>query len=172
MPANRYYFLDRWFIPHPIDLVWSHILHAEHYPEWWGEVYTAIKPLNDLQPDQIGARADVYARGRLPYRLHFVTEVTEVEAPYRLGLSAQGDLTGTGLWRLEPQDAGTPFSFEWIVRADKPILRLFSPLLKPLFAWNHRWCMVRGEAALKRLLAQPANVAGYNQSGHQQPRSA
>src|SRR6266508_2483014 len=102
MSTNQYYFLDRWLIPHPIEAVWPHILQADRYPEWWGEVYTAITALNDLKPDKIGARADVKAHGWLPYKIHFVSEITEVEAPYRLGLSAQGDLTGRGLWTLTP----------------------------------------------------------------------
>ena len=33
------------------------------------------------------------------------------------------------------------------------VIRLLSPTLKPVFAWNHRWTMDKGEAALKRLLA-------------------
>lgn len=154
MAANQYYFLDKWFIPHPIEQVWPHIVHAEHYPVWWGEVYDQITPRNNLAPDQIGACADVWAHGRLPYRIHFVSEITYVEAPYKLGLKAAGDLTGTGLWTLQPTAGGTAVAFEWIVSADKPILRLFSPILKPLFAWNHRWTMQKGEAALQRLMAK------------------
>jgi hypothetical protein len=154
MATNQYYFLDKWFIAHPIDQVWQHILHAEHYPTWWGEVYDQITPLNNLAPDQIGARADVRAHGRLPYHIHFVSEITRVEAPYKLGLKAEGDLTGTGLWTLQSTPTGTAVSFEWIVSADKPILCLFSPLLKPIFAWNHRWTMQKGEAALQRLMAR------------------
>jgi len=78
--------------------------------------------------------------------------ITEVERPRRLGLDAQGDLTGSGLWTLTPSRDGTEVVFEWRVRAHKPIPRLFSPVLKPLFAWNHHWTMARGEAALKRRL--------------------
>ncbi len=153
MAINQYYFLDKWVIPHSIDKVWPHILHAERYPAWWGEVYERIQPLDSLRPDQIGAKADVRAHGRLPYHLHFVTEVTQVEAPYKLGIKAAGDLTGTGLWTLAPTPNGANVSFEWIVEADKLLIRLFSPLIKPIFEWNHRWCMRKGEAALKRLLA-------------------
>jgi len=160
MSANQYYFLDKWFIPHPIAQVWPYIVHAERYPVWWGEVYERITPLNHLEPDQLGARADVYAHGRLPYKIHFVSEITRVEPPYQLGLAAQGDLNGTGLWMLQPAEGGTAVSFEWIVQADKPILRIFSPLLKPMFAWNHRWCMVKGEAALIRLLANAVHEPG------------
>ena len=67
-----------------------------------------------------------------------------MEAPHKLGLKAEGDLTGTGLWTLAESDSGTAVSFEWIVRADKPIVSLFSPILKPIFAWNHRWSMQKG----------------------------
>jgi uncharacterized protein YndB with AHSA1/START domain len=159
MAANYYTFLDQWSIPHPIERVWAAIVHAEAYPAWWGEVYLRITPLNELLPDQVGARADVLAHGWLPYQIHFVSEITQVEPPYRLALNAQGDLTGTGLWTLQPTAAGTAVSFAWKVQADKPILRLFSPVIKPLFAWNHRWCMVKGEAALKRLLAEQSPAA-------------
>ena len=34
MTANEYYFLDQWFIPHPIDQVWPYILNAPTYPNW------------------------------------------------------------------------------------------------------------------------------------------
>lgn len=153
MATNEYYFLDEWFIPHPIDQVWPYIADNLAYPQWWGEVYDRITPLNDLPPDSVGAKAEVQAHGRLPYRIHFVAEITQVEAPHRLGLKAEGDLTGSGLWTLKPVEGGTAVSFEWIVRADKPVIRLFSPILKPIFAWNHRWTMKKGEAALKRLMA-------------------
>jgi uncharacterized protein YndB with AHSA1/START domain len=154
MAANSYTFLDQWFIPHPIERVWEAIVHAEAYPTWWGEVYRRITPLNERQADQVGARAEVLAHGWLPYQLHFVSEITRVEPPYRLGLSTQGDLTGVCLWTLQSTVKGTAVSFAWNAQADKPLLRFFSPVLKPLFAWNHRWCMVKGEAALKRLLAE------------------
>jgi hypothetical protein len=38
------------------------------------------------------------------------------------------------------------------VRADKPILRYGSFILKPIFAANHRWAMARGEESLAREL--------------------
>jgi hypothetical protein len=94
----------------------------------------------------------VLAHGRLLYRIRFIAEVTEVDPPSRLALRAEGDLTGNGVWTLEQREGETAVSFEWRVRADKPVIRLFSPVVKPLFAWNHRWTMTRGEAALLRSL--------------------
>lgn len=159
MNVNDYTFLDRWFIPHPIDEVWPHIVTGEAYPLWWGTVYDAVEPLNDIPGDQEGAQADVRAHGRLPYRIHFVSEITEVEPPYRLGLKAEGDLTGTGLWQLREKGAGTAVTFEWRIRVDKPLLRLLSPLFKPILAWNHRWTMQQGERALIRLLSKQTKPA-------------
>jgi uncharacterized protein YndB with AHSA1/START domain len=154
MATNQYYFLDKWFIPYPIEKVWPHIVRAEAYLQWWGEVYDHVIPFNDAPLNQIGAKADVLAHGRLPYRIHFVSEITQVEPPHKLGLKAEGDLAGTGLWTLQAVEAGTAVSFEWIVQADKTIIKLFSPIVKPIFEWNHRWTMKKGEAALKRLLAE------------------
>ena len=153
MAANDFVFVDRWFFPHPIDRVWPYIMNAPDYPTWWGEVYDRVTPLNDLPPDRVGSRSEVVAHGKLPYRLRFVAEVVEVAPPRALRLTAEGDLTGSGAWSLEKRDSGTAVTFEWRVRADKALVRLFAPLVKPLFEWNHRWTMQKGEAALRRLLA-------------------
>ena len=70
MPAtNDYRFLDRWHIPHAPEEVWPYIVDAPAYPRWWGEVYRSVTPLNDLPPNQVGARMEVVAHGRLPYTI-------------------------------------------------------------------------------------------------------
>jgi len=47
-------------------------------------------------------------------------------------------------------------TYDWRIRAEKPLLRWLSPLLKPLFAANHRWAMAQGERSLARELARRA----------------
>ena len=42
----------------------------------------------------------------------------------------------------------------WQVTVLRPILRRLSPLLRPIFAWNHRWTTPRGEAGLREFLAE------------------
>ncbi|MGE3913248.1 MAG: polyketide cyclase, partial [Chloroflexota bacterium] len=44
--------------------------------------------------------------------------------------------------------------YDWQIRADKPLLKWFSPILKPIFSANHRWAMARGEESLVRELAR------------------
>ncbi|MDA0256552.1 MAG: hypothetical protein O3C25_02265 [Chloroflexi bacterium] len=47
-------------------------------------------------------------------------------------------------------------SYDWRVRAEKLLLRRLSWLLRPLFAWNHRWAMAQGERSLRRELERRA----------------
>ncbi|RUU49640.1 hypothetical protein EOD07_33970, partial [Mesorhizobium sp. M2C.T.Ca.TU.002.02.1.1] len=58
-------------------------------------------------------------------------------------------------WRAElsPAGAGTHVDLVWQVTVERPILKFLAPLLKPAFAWNHRWTTPRGEAGLRRYLA-------------------
>jgi hypothetical protein len=45
-------------------------------------------------------------------------------------------------------------TYDWRVKAEKPLLRYISFLLKPVFAANHRWAMRQGEQSLQRELAR------------------
>ena len=61
-----------------------------------------------------------------------------------------GDLRGHGKWTLtEPEDGGTHVRFDWQVFADKPLLRVLTPLLRPAFRWNHAWAIARAREGLE-----------------------
>ena len=45
-------------------------------------------------------------------------------------------------------------TYDWRIRAEKPLLQTLSPLLRPLFEANHRWAMAQGEASLTLELAR------------------
>lgn len=159
---NDYYFLNVWNLPVPVEKVWPYIINGGDYPRWWGEVYRNVTIINNQPAGQVGAKAAVVARGRLPYTLQFQSEILRAVPNKLLSLKATGDLTGMGTWRLTPVSTGMQLTFEWIVRADKPILRLLAPLFKPLLEENHRWTMRVGEAALQRELCRPQAVQTAN----------
>jgi hypothetical protein len=50
-------------------------------------------------------------------------------------------------------------SYDWRIRADKPLLRWLSFLLKPVFRWNHHWAMARGEESLRAELVRRRSAA-------------
>jgi hypothetical protein len=54
-----------------------------------------------------------------------------------------GDLTGKGVWTLTPRDGRVHIRFDWRVIADRPLLRYLTPVLRPLFRWNHNWSIKR-----------------------------
>ncbi len=77
----------------------------------------------------------------------------EADAPSRLVSRIGGDFEGEGIWTLSEADGGTRAVLTWSVDVRKPVVRRLTPLLRPLFAWNHRWAMQRGQAAIARLFA-------------------
>ena len=89
--------------------------------------------------------------------------VTESNSPYGFSLEAGGDFVGYGVWTLTQDGEQAVVVYDWRIRAEKPLLKLFTPLLRPLFAWNHRWAMAEGERCLKaesdrRFVRQHASV--------------
>jgi len=81
-------------------------------------------------------------------------------APDRLvAVRTTGDFDGRWRAELSPSASGTRANLTWEVTVERPILRLLAPLLRPAFAWNHRWTTPRGEAGLKAFLAQRRRLA-------------
>ena len=156
MPSNAYRFVERWTIPGVSpQQVYEVISDARLLPQWWTGVYLTVEPFDgEWTAPRVGGRVRAVARGFLPYRLHFVLESIVLEPARIVEVRVRGDLDGT--WRavLSADGAGTRVDIVEEVLAEKPLLRVFSPLLKPLFAWNHYWTTPRGEAGLRAYLAQ------------------
>ena len=51
-----------------------------------------------------------------------------------------------------PEGKGTLVTLDWNPKVEKPIVKLLSPVLKPVFEWNHHWAMNRGEKQLAEYL--------------------
>ena len=117
------------------------------------------RPALPGRADKLHDRVELLTKGWLPYKLRWTAEVTRLVPPERIEISASGDFDGRGIWQLEAAGDLTRITFDWRVRADKPLQRLFSFVLKPLFKWNHHWAMLTGlprlrEEASRRLAVQ------------------
>ena len=88
-------------------------------------------------------------QGPLPYHLHTRTRTTHAERPHTLQGETDGDLRGTGLWTLTRTRTGTHVRFDWRVHADRPLLRLLTPFLRPALRWNHDWAIARAIEGLE-----------------------
>ena len=78
--------------------------------------------------------------------------VTETRYPAGFTIEATGDFLGRGIWTFEQDGDWVNAAFDWRLRAEKPLLRYLSFLLKPLFRANHRWAMARGREGLQKEL--------------------
>jgi len=155
MASNAFRFDEAWEIPEaPPQDVWDVLADATLLPLWWGDVYKKVETLTAFDRPTVGARARARARGFLPYELNFILEAVELDPGKVVAVKTSGDFDGH--WRavLTPASQGTHVALTWQVIVERPILRLLSPLLRPAFAWNHRWTTPRGEAGLRRYLAE------------------
>ena len=96
----------------------------------------------------------LHTKGWLPYTLEWEFEVVESRYPYGFVLIADGDFDGRGEWTFRQDGPDVAIAYDWRLRAEKPLLRQLSFLMKPLFEANHRWAMAQGEESLKLELAR------------------
>jgi hypothetical protein len=74
--------------------------------------------------------------------------------PFDFSIEAFGDFVGKGIWSFEQRGADVRIVYDWRIRADKPLLRYLSFLLKPVFSMNHHWAMKQRENSLKKELSR------------------
>jgi hypothetical protein len=140
--VNEYAFLTHWRLRATVEEVTDILEDAEGLARWWPSVYLEV----NKKPDGI---VDLFTKGWLPYTLRWSFRVTENRRPNGFSLEAWGDLVGRGVWTFTQDGEYALVDYDWRVRADKPLLRYGSFIFKPLFAFNHRWAMARGEESLK-----------------------
>jgi hypothetical protein len=160
MASNVYHFEDHWLVPFPVESVWEVLSRAEEYPVWWRGVYLSARTL-DGDP-RLGTRhpVAVVARGWLPYKLRFTIETLTLKKPELIEFKASGDfVTDASRWLLKPQGQETLVTLEWNPLVQKPVVKFLSPVLKPLFRWNHNWTMRRGERQISEYLLEKTRKA-------------
>jgi hypothetical protein len=151
MAAAEFALLTVWRLPARIDAVWTELEAPEHWPDWWRYVKRVVE-LKRGDASGLGAIRRFTWSSRLPYTLSFDVRVTKVEKPHLLEGRAQGELDGTGTWRLAEAGGVTTVRYDWRVRATKAWMRLAAPLARPVFAWNHHGVMQAGGEGLARRL--------------------
>ncbi len=158
MSANDYHFVSRWRMEATVEEVSDVLGDAESLARWWPSVYLAVREVEPGASDGVGRVVELHTKGWLPYTLHWFFRVTESLRPYGFALEAWGDFEGTGVWTFEQDGHFVNITYDWRIRAEKPLLRNLSFLLKPIFSANHRWAMARGEESLRAELGRRAGA--------------
>jgi uncharacterized protein YndB with AHSA1/START domain/quercetin dioxygenase-like cupin family protein len=159
-PMAPYLFVDEWDVAAPPEAVFDALADARTYPRWWRPVYLDV---DSATPVEVGAEARQHFKGRLPYHLHTRSVIAELDPPHKVTAVVDGDLRGRGTWTLTSTADGTHVRFDWQVHADRKLLRVFTPVLRPMFRWNHNWAIARAIDGLEPY-AQRAATARLAQS--------
>jgi hypothetical protein len=131
--------------------------------------------VRELEPGDpvtgVGRVIGLYTKGWLPYTLRWTFRITESRGDAGFALVADGDFVGTGVWTLEQHGEMVDVQYDWRIRADKPLLRYGTLLLRPIFGANHRWAMARGEESIKlELLRRRAKTEAERRAVPAPPR--
>ncbi len=163
MPSADYRFVTRWRVPGTPQLIYDMLSDTEDVARWWPALYHRVTVTDPGVPHGPGKTVDVESKGFLPYTLKWSFRVTEVDEPNGYALEAWGELIGTGRWTFRADGEWTDVTYDWNVRAAKPLLRYLSPILRPFFSANHNYVMRQGEKGLRAELAKKAFSAGLTE---------
>jgi uncharacterized protein YndB with AHSA1/START domain len=159
--APEYAFVTHWRVRASAQEVFDILADPFGLARWWPDVYLQVKELEPADP-KTGSRPliGLHTKGWLPYTLRWNFRVVESTPPTGFKLVAHGDFEGTGVWTIQPSPQGererdfVDVTYDWRIKAEKPLLRYGTFIFRPFFAANHRWAMARGEESLKRELVR------------------
>ena len=154
MAFHDYHFFSQWDVQGSAEDVYDLLSDPSSYARWWKEAHYSVKILSHGDDRGVGRTADLEMKGKLPYSLNWRLTCTEAGRPNRFTVVSTGDFVGRGIWTVLEEKGTVHATFDWKIRAEKPLLKYLSFLLKPIFARNHDWVMERGEAGLRCELAE------------------
>jgi quercetin dioxygenase-like cupin family protein/uncharacterized protein YndB with AHSA1/START domain len=147
-----YIFVDEWDVAAPPEAVFDAISDARTYPVWWTPVYIDVE---SEEAPRLGGESRQHFKGRFPYHLRTRSVITELDRPRTVTADVDGDLRGRGTWTLTPTERGVHVRFDWQVHADRTLLRVLTPVLRPALRWNHNWAIARAMEGLEPYAQRP-----------------
>jgi len=148
---TQFSLLSCWHLDAPVERVWDALIAVDDWPRWWRYVQ-AVVTLAEGDRQGLGSLRRYTWSSRLPYRLSFDMRTTALKRPERMEGVAAGDLKGTGRWALRALGNASCVRYEWTVSVEKRWMTLLSPLLAPLYEWNHNQVMNEGGRCIPRHL--------------------
>ena len=152
--SNEYQFVSHWRVEWTCGEVADILGDPLELTRWWPSVYLDVGEIRAADSNGLGRRVRLLTKGWLPYTLSWEFEVVESCYPSGFTIVARGDFDGVGVWTFTQSGPWVDIIYDWRIRAEKPILRTLSFLLKPVFSANHNWAMARGEESLVLELAR------------------
>jgi hypothetical protein len=139
---------DRTFhLAAPVDAVWQALGDVARYPRWLPWLRRIDGELAE------GALVRAVIQAPLPYRLHLLLRVREIEPRTRLDVDVGGDLVGPGRLTLHPDGSRRcDARLAWEVEARERLLRQAGRFGRPLVLWAHDRVVESGFDRFRRLV--------------------
>ena len=147
--SNAYHFVTHWRVEGTCGEVADVLGDPLALPRWWPSVYLSVSEIRPPDARGLGRRVSLLTKGWLPYTIAWEFEVVESRYPSGFVIAASGDFDGRGEWTFVQDGPDVNITYDWRLRAEKPLLRDLSFLLRPLFEANHRWAMSQGQTSLQ-----------------------
>jgi hypothetical protein len=147
--SNDYHFVTTWRVQATSGEVADVLRDPLDLVRWWPAVYLSAEEIEPPDDRGLHQRVRLHTKGWLPYTLWWDLVVTSSRYPEHFAIEASGDFVGRGVWTITQDGAYVNAMYEWTVRAEKPLVRMLSPVVRPLLEANHRWAMRQGEESLK-----------------------
>jgi Polyketide cyclase / dehydrase and lipid transport len=148
--SNAYHFVTRWRVKATLAEVNAVLGDPTSLTRWWPSVYLDVRLLKPGDPvTGVGREIDLFTKGWLPYTLRWRFVVEEISAPHGFALTAHGDFVGRGVWQFAQDADHVNIVYDWRIVAEKPLLKLLSPVMKPVLSANHHWAMRMGLTSLE-----------------------
>jgi hypothetical protein len=143
---NEYRFRNVWSLEVAAARLFGALVDLASYPAWWPDIRSVSRVDDDT--------AELTCRAVLPYDLVFrLHRAVQDERAGRLRVDMTGDLEGyvQGIV-AEHEPAVTQLEISQRVVVNKKLLRLLTPIARPLFRANHAAMMRRGHRGLRAYL--------------------
>lgn len=147
----NYSFLTIWKFDAPLEKVYQVICDADKYHLWW-RGQSPVETIRKGSGLGVGAVKRFRTRSILPYSLVYDGTVLDVQPLKRIEGKTVGDLKGHGIWVFDYDGSTTIASYHWNVETDVHWMNALTPVLKPVFEWNHDVVMRWGAEGLARYL--------------------
>jgi hypothetical protein len=148
--AHAYVFLERWRVSASAERLYDTLLDFDTYPLWGAPSYVEGKRLSGTG---LGSTGRVSVRGALPYVLTLQCTIVKVVPSREIEIEVEGDLAGRQHWTFVPRGRTTEVSSDFRANTNWAVLSVMTPLLRPVFRWNHKLCKNRAMEGLERYLA-------------------
>lgn len=152
--ASDYEFFTDWRVKGTVQDVVDILSDATDLPRWWPSVYLDASRRKEGDANRVGEEITLYTKGFLPYTLSWEFRITKIEPMKSITLETWGDFVGRGIWMFYQEGDEVRVTYDWKIRAEKPLLRRLTWAMRPVFAANHHWAMRMGKQSLELELAR------------------